>query len=148
MKPLILVDEKETPVIAKTRELCATILSQPAYAQMKQSIMDFMENDDARILYENLCDKQEELHQKHSQGMPITEEEDAEFEAMEKRFMAMPVASAFINTQRQMQKIEKTVAKYVRKTFELGRVPSESDFSSGGGCCGGSSGGGGGCGCG
>lgn len=145
MKPLI-IEEKETPVIAKTKELCETILSQPAYAQMKQSIVAFMEDDDARILYENLCDKQEELHQKHSQGLPISAEEDAEFEAMEKKFMAMPVAAGFINTQRQMQKIEKTIAKYIRKTFELGRVPVQDDFSSGG-CCGGSSGGGG-CGCG
>lgn len=140
MKPLNLIEEQETPLITKTKELCETILSQPGYQTMKQHIMDFMHHDEARILYENLCDKQEELHNKHSQGAPITAEEDAEFNDMEKRFLAMPVAANFIHAQRQMQKIEKTVAKYVRRTFELGRVPESSEMSSGCGCGGGSCG--------
>ena len=111
MKPLMLIEEKETPLIEKTKELCATILNQPGYHQMKQSILDFMHHDEARILYENLCDVQEQLHSKHTSGIPITPEEDAEFQSMEQRFLAMPVASAFIDAQRQMQKIEKTVGK-------------------------------------
>lgn len=142
MKPLNLVEEKETPVIAKTRELCATILNQPAYATMKQSILDFMHHDEARVMYENLCDMQDALHGKHTSGEPITPEEDAEFRELEEKFLAMPVAEAFIRTQRQMQSIEKTVAKYVRKTFELGRVPEAADLAGGCGC-----GSGGGCGC-
>lgn len=140
MRPLTLIEEKETPLITKTKELCETILSQPGYQQMKKDILDFMHHDEARVLYENLCDKQEELHNKHSSGVTITPEEDAEFNEMEKRFLAMPVANAFINAQRQMQKIEKTVAKYVRRTFELGRVPEPEDMSSGCGCGGGSCG--------
>lgn len=140
MKPLQIVDEQETPLISKTRELCATILEQPGYQTMKQSILDFMHHDEARILYENLCDYQEQLHAKHGNGEAITPEEDAEFQEMEKRFLAMPVASGFISAQRQMQKIEKTVAKYVRRTFELGRVPEAEDMASGCGCGGGSCG--------
>lgn len=140
MKPLQIVDEQETPLISKTKELCATILEQPGYQTMKQSILDFMHHDEARVLYENLCDFQDQLHQKHSSGEAISPEEDAEFQQMEQRFLAMPVASAFINAQRQMQKIEKTVAKYVRRTFELGRVPETEDMSSGCGCGGGSCG--------
>lgn len=30
-----------------------------------------------------------------------------------------------------MHKIEETVSSYVRKTFELGRLPNEDDFESG-----------------
>ncbi|HMO50123.1 MAG TPA: YlbF family regulator [Kiritimatiellia bacterium] len=130
MKPITLAEE--TPVVAKTRELCATILEQPGYQHMKQSILDFLQHDEARSRYETLCDKQEVLHQKHQHGLPITEEEDAEFQRMEQEFLAMPVADAFIKAQRQMHKIEKTVSQYVRKTFELGRVPNADDFSSGG----------------
>lgn len=130
MKPLTIA--QETPLIAKTKELCETILNQPGYAQMKQSILDFLRNDEARGLYEALCDKQEVLSQKQESGQMITEEEDSEFGELEAKFLAMPVAENFIKAQRQMHKIEKTVSEYVRKTFELGRVPNESDFSSGG----------------
>ena len=122
---------EETPVIAKTRELCETILGQPGYAQIKESIMAFLSDDHARTLYEKLCDQQEVLSDKQERGLPISAEEDAEFDRMEKEFIAMPVAEQFIKAQRQMHKIEKTVSEYVRKTFELGRVPLESDFSSG-----------------
>jgi len=131
MKPIALAEE--TPVITKTKELCATILDQPGYAQMKQSILDFLQHEEARALYEQLCDKQDTLQAKHQDGEPISEQEEEAFARMEKTFMAMPVADAFIKAQRQMHKIEKTVAQYVRKTFELGRVPSPDDFS-GGGC--------------
>lgn len=141
MKPLNLSEETETPLISKTKELCATILAQPGYEQMKQAILEFMHHDEARILYENLCDMQEQLHGKFDEGLPVPPEEEAEFKSMEQRFLAMPVAGAFIKAQRQMQNIEKTVANYVRRTFELGRVPGPDDL--GGGCgCGGSS-----CGC-
>jgi cell fate (sporulation/competence/biofilm development) regulator YlbF (YheA/YmcA/DUF963 family) len=100
-----------------------------------------MHHDEARVMYENLCDMQDALHSKHTGGESITPEEDAEFRELEEKFLSMPVAEAFIRTQRQMQSIEKTVAKYVRKTFELGRVPEASDLAGGCGC------GSGGCGC-
>ncbi len=129
MKTLSIAEE--TPVITKTKELCETILGQPGYAQMKASIVEFLSNDEARSLYEALCDKQEVLSQKQESGETITEEEDSAFGEMEDKFLAMPVAENFIKAQRQMHKIEKTVSEYVRKTFELGRVPQSEDFSSG-----------------
>lgn len=137
---------QETPVITKTKELCSTIVEQPGYQEMKKTILDFLANDEARGQYERLCELQEHLHHKSHQGVEITEAEMSEFEQLEQKFMANPLAQGFIRSQQAMQKIEQQVSQYVRKTFELGRVPEDSDFeSSGGGCCGG--GGGGGCGC-
>ena len=130
MKPLTIAED--TPVVAKTKELCQTILNQPGYDQIKQGILDFLRHDEARQLYEKLCDMQETLGAKQDQGQMISEAEEAEFDALEQRFLSMPVAESFIKAQRQMHKIEKTVAEYVRKTFELGRVPVADDFSSGG----------------
>jgi len=126
-----LIQEQETPVVLKTKELCATILEQPGYAQIKESIVAFLGNNEARALYETLCDKQEELSSKQESGQPITDEEDAAFQALEDKFLANPVAENFIKAQKQMHKIEKTVSQYVRKTFELGRVPVSDDFQSG-----------------
>jgi len=126
-----LIQEQETPVVLKTKELCATILEQPGYTQIKESIVAFLRNDEARALYETLCDKQEELSSKQESGQPITDEEDAAFQKLEDKFLANPVAENFIKAQKQMHKIEKTVSQYVRKTFELGRVPVSDDFQSG-----------------
>jgi len=130
MKPLTIAEE--TPLITKTKELCETILNQPGYGLIKSHIVAFLSDDHARSLYERLCDQQELLGDKQERGLTISAEEEAEFDRLEKEFMAMPVSENFIKAQRQMHKIEKTVAEYVRKTFELGRVPQTEDFSSGG----------------
>ena len=139
----ILLQTEETPVIQKTRELCRTILDQPGYQQMRRTIQDFLGNREAVAQYQLLCEKQELLGAKQEQGEPLTEEEIADFEKAEESFLHNPVAAGFVEAQRQMQDIEKTIAKFVRKTFELNRLPEASDIKSGGGCGCGS----GGCGC-
>jgi len=130
MKPLVLAQE-DTPVVKSTKELCQTILDQPAYQVMRKSIQEFLSNPLMRGHYQRLCDKQEMLHEKHEQGLAITDEEIADFEKDESAFLASPVAQEFIEAQRAMHKIEETVSAYVRKTFELGRMPTDADFESG-----------------
>lgn len=132
MKP-ILIQQEETPVIRKTKELCQTILDQPAYQEMKATIQQFLADARMREHYQRLCDLQDTLHEKHENGLEITDVEVAQFEREESEFLSNPVAQGFINAQRAMHKIEQTVSAYVRKTFELGRLPIEDDFS-GGGC--------------
>lgn len=132
MKPIIL-NQEETPVIRKTKELCQTILDQPSYQEIRRVIVQFLSNESLRSQYEELCDLQDRLHEKHESGQEITVEELAEFESIEQDFLSNPLAQDFINAQRAMHKVEQTVAAYVRKTFELGRLPTEDDFS-GGGC--------------
>ena len=133
---------EESPVIRKTVELCQTILDQPAYGKMKEDIMNFLQNEEARAHYDRLCDVQDQLQKKQRSGEVITDDEIAAFHREEEAFMGMEVASAFVDAQQKMHKIEATVTDYVRKTFELGRVPTSGDFSSGGcgagcGCSGG-----------
>jgi cell fate (sporulation/competence/biofilm development) regulator YlbF (YheA/YmcA/DUF963 family) len=140
----ILTQTDETPVIQKTRELCQTIVDQPAYQELRRQIQAFIENHEAVAQYQVLCDKQDLLHAKQEAGEPLKDEEIADFEREEQTFLNNPVAAAFIDAQKQMHKIEKTVMQYVRKTFETGRVPEPHELKSDG-CCGGS--GGGGCGC-
>lgn len=132
MKPIVLQQE-DTPVIQKTKELCQTILDQPAYQEMKRTIQAFIADPDMSAHYQRLCDKQDALHHKHEHGEMITDEEVADFEKDETNFLANPVAQGFIDAQRQMHKIEQTISAYVRKTFETGRLPTEDDFA-GGGC--------------
>lgn len=127
------LQQEDTPVIRKTKELCQAILDQPAYQEMRRTITRFLADEKMRSQYQRLCDLQEMLHEKHDHGELVTEQEIAEFEREENEFLSNSVAQGFIDAQRAMHKIEQTVAAYVRKTFELGRLPREEDFA-GGGC--------------
>ncbi len=132
MKP-IPIQQEDTPVIRKTKELCQAILDQPAYQEMRRTIAEFLSDAHLRNQYQRLCDLQDMLHEKHESGEPVTDLEIAQFEREETEFLSNPVAQGFIDAQRAMHKIEKTVGAYVRKTFELGRMPADEDFA-GGGC--------------
>lgn len=137
MKQLLTFPQKDTPVVEKTKELCQVILEQPAYQDMKRTIEAFLADAAVRAQYNALCDLQDELQQKHHQGVDITEAEAGEFQRQEAMFLQNPIAQDFIEAQRAMQKIEATVRSYIRKTFELGRLPTSADISS---CsCGGTS---------
>jgi cell fate (sporulation/competence/biofilm development) regulator YlbF (YheA/YmcA/DUF963 family) len=136
----------ESPVIQKTRELCQTLLNEPEVAAMRQKIDTFMANDEARGIYESLMTKGQILQQKQHNGFPLEDSELNDFEALRETFLKNTVAQGFLDAQEGMQKLKRSVSQFVSKTFELGRVPEESDLESG--CCGG--GGGqehGGCGC-
>ncbi|MCZ7591679.1 MAG: YlbF family regulator [Kiritimatiellae bacterium] len=117
MKQLLTFPQKDTPVVEKTKELCQTILDQPAYQDMKRTIEEFLADDAVRGQYNALCDLQDELQHKHHHGVDITEAEAIEFQRQEAMFLENPVAQAFIDAQRAMQKIEATVGAYIRKTF-------------------------------
>jgi cell fate (sporulation/competence/biofilm development) regulator YlbF (YheA/YmcA/DUF963 family) len=130
----------ENVVIEKTRELCETILAQPEFQNVRRDLDAFMSNDSAKSQYEQLAEKGEYLHHKQHQGVALGQEEIAEYEKLRTAFLANPVAKNFLDAQEKMQTVQQTVGKFVAKTLELGRVPSEEDLQEGGSC-------GSGCGC-
>jgi cell fate (sporulation/competence/biofilm development) regulator YlbF (YheA/YmcA/DUF963 family) len=121
-------------VIEKTRELCETILDQPEFKSVRRDVDAFMSNDAAKSQYEQLAEKGEYLHHKQHQGVPLGQEEIAEYEKLRTAFLANPVAKSFLDAQEKMQEVQQTVGKFVSKTLELGRVPTEEDLD--GGSCG------------
>ena len=64
-------------------------------------------------------------------GVPLSAEEITEFEKDRDALVKNPVARDFLDAQQAMQKVQESVGQYVAKTFELGRIPSDEDFSSG-----------------
>ena len=132
----------ETTVLEKTRELCETIIQQPEFDSVRKRIDTFLINDAARQQYQDLTVEGEYLHHKQQQGVELTKEEIASFEEQRQAFLNNPVAKGFMEAQDESFKMRDMVAKYVTKTFELGRVPTEEDLG-GGECCNE-----GGCGCG
>ncbi|WP_171016629.1 YlbF family regulator [Pseudalkalibacillus caeni] len=120
----------KSPILTKTEELCKTILDQPEFTDIKTSIDSFFNNEEAKSIYQNLYSKQQVIRQKQQQGT-LTDEEFSEYKQVEEKALTIPEINQFINAQQQMHKIEETIKQYVSKTFQLGRVPEDSDFEAG-----------------
>ncbi len=131
---------EETSTEQKTRELCQAILDRPDFPELRRKMDAFMNDEGAKFQYQMLNDRGQMLQSKQQQGLPLTDEEIAQFEALRDTFVKNPVASGFMDAQQEIQKIHDAVNQHLNKTFELGRVPTAEDFNSG--CCSSS-----GCGC-
>ena len=125
---------EETPVLQKTRELCQTLLDQPTMQSIRQRIDTFMGDSNSRSQYENLVSKGQALEQKQQMSMPLSQDEIADFEKQREALLQNPVARGFLDAQEELHEVQQTIHKYVNKTLELGRMPSEDDL--GGGSCG------------
>ncbi len=78
--------------------------------------------------------KSQMLQQKQQSGAPLDQAEIGAFEKLREGFVNNPVGRGFLDAQEDMHKMQESVTAYVAKTFELGRVPEESDMDSGGSC--------------
>ena len=132
---------EETAIARKTRELCQTILDEPDLQALRQRIDAFMADENTRAQYDGLVNKGQALQEKQQNSLALTGEEIADFERHRDSLLQNPVARGFFDAQQELHQIQESIHKYVNKTFELGRLPSEEDLSSG--CCSNS-----GCGCG
>jgi cell fate (sporulation/competence/biofilm development) regulator YlbF (YheA/YmcA/DUF963 family) len=142
--PMSIVAE-DSAVIAKTRELCAHIASDPVFLKLQENVERFLSDDAARLQYQSVHERGEELHQKQHAGIQLGAAEIREFEAAREALFDNEIAREFFVAREQLEKLQKEIGKYVGMTLELGRVPTADELaeSGGGGCCGG--GGGGGC---
>ena len=131
---------EETEIIQKTKDLCQTLADQPEFQRIRRSIDAFMADEEAKNQYQRVMEKGDMLQYKQRSGQPLDDAEITEFEKNREVLLNNVLARDFLEAQQQMHKIQESVMQYVGKTFELGRVPTQEDFSSGG--CGAS------CGCG
>jgi cell fate (sporulation/competence/biofilm development) regulator YlbF (YheA/YmcA/DUF963 family) len=123
-----------TKIEEKTRELCQTIVEQPEMTSIRRRIDTFLSDNGARGQYETVMSKGNALHEKQHNGQPLDGMEIADFEKHRDALLKNPVATAFIDAQEELHQMQHSIQKYVSKTLELGRVPSESDLAEGGSC--------------
>ena len=141
----ILDKAEETAVMVKARELCEAIVAEDSFKRMRGQIDAFMADNAVQALYQGLSQKQGLLQQKQQAGMPLEDDEIADFEKDRDALLANEVATGFMDAQQSMQELQETVNMHVSMTFELGRAPTQQEIddelhmkgSSGGGCCGG-----------
>jgi cell fate (sporulation/competence/biofilm development) regulator YlbF (YheA/YmcA/DUF963 family) len=124
-------------VLQKTRELCEAIVTQPEFAQLRRRLDAFMADDGVQAAYRALSELGSALQEKQQSGMVPGEAEMEDFEQRRERFLQNPVAREFLEAQQSVHEVRETVNRYVTRTFELGRLPTDEDFHScgcGSGC--------------
>ena len=108
---------------------------------IRERIDAFMGDEGTRTQYDSLVTKGQALQQKQQLSMELSGEEIADFEAHRDKVLNNPVARGFLDAQEELHQMQHSVQKYVNKTLELGRLPSDEEMEEG---CGGH----GSCGCG
>jgi len=125
---------EETVIAQKTRELCQAILDEPSMRATRQRIDAFMADEKTRELYDSLVAKGQALQEKQQRSLPLTGEEISDFERQRDTLLKNPVASGYLDAQQELHQVQESIHKYVTKTIELGRLPSEEELSES--CCG------------
>ncbi len=129
----------ENGILEKTRALCQAIVDQPEMSSIRQRVDTFLSDASARGQYESLMSKGQALQEKQSQGHQLESTEIADFEKHREALVSNPVARGFLDAREELHEIQHSIQKYVSKTLELGRVPTEEDMeehSCGDGGCG------------
>jgi cell fate (sporulation/competence/biofilm development) regulator YlbF (YheA/YmcA/DUF963 family) len=124
---------EDAPVLRKTKELCQVILDQPNTRSIRQRIDAFMGDEKSRAQYDGLVNKGQALQQKQQMSQTLSREEIDDFEQHREALLNNPVARDFLSAQEEMHEVQKSVHQYVRKTLELGRLPTQDEV---GGSCG------------
>lgn len=127
---------QSTTILEKARELCQAILDEPAMQDLRLHIDQFMIDDEAKAQYEKLVEQGQALQEKQHRSEAITEVELEAFDKDRAVLMKNPVASQFIQAQDDLHHLQHAIQKLIRKTLELGRMPTEEDLegSCGHGC--------------
>ena len=140
---------EKTSIDSKTRELCAAIAEDAQVRKLQADVERFLADDVAKLQYQTVHEKGEELHHKQHAGVELGAGEIKAFEDARDGLFENQVAADFMDAQRTLESIQKGIGKQVALTLELGRVPTAEELdeamNGGGGCCGGGGGGGGGC---
>jgi cell fate (sporulation/competence/biofilm development) regulator YlbF (YheA/YmcA/DUF963 family) len=134
---------EETTLIAKIKELCAEIAADPRVLELQATVERFLSDDVARLQYQSVHERGEELSNKQRAGIQLGSAEISEFEAAREVLFNSLLTCDFISAQRELEALQQEISRYVGMTLELGHVPTDEEMAAAnGGCCGG-----GGCGC-
>jgi len=127
----------QSPVMAKAKELCESICEAAEYKALMGTVDKFLNNDEARLLYQSVHELSEELRNKQQSGVELGQAEIEAFKEKRGLMEENTVIMNFMNAQDELQNVQATISKHVGMTLELGRVPTEEDMSAAeGGCCG------------
>ena len=136
---------ESSAIVDKTRDLCTSIVEDDHFKSLQGKIEAFLSDDAAKLQYQSVHQRGEELHQKQASGVELSKTEIGEFESAREALLENDVVTTFLSAKQELEGLQRMVGQYIGMTLEMGKVPTqeEVDHETGGGCCGG--GGGGGC---
>jgi hypothetical protein len=120
--------------LAKTRELCAALVAQPDFAEIKRRLDAFLSDELLKFKFQMVNERGNLLMMKHNAAAPVSNEEYLAFQQLREEFLANPVAREFIEAQEAISQFQNSVQNFFNKTFELGRLPTDEDLNDGS-CC-------------
>ena len=126
------VNDTETAIQLKVRELCETIVAQPEFSRIRERVDAFMADDASKSLYQTVVEQGDTLNQKQHAGEALDETAVAGFERDRQALFGNPIAKGFLDAQEEIHNITQSVNRSVSKTFELGRLPTPEDLNEGG----------------
>jgi len=129
----------DSAVMEKTKDLCASIVEHPDFRLLQEKVEVFLEDESARLQFQSVQERGQELHQKQHAGMELTEGEIRDWEAAREELTNNMVVRSFLQARQELESVQKMIGSYIGMTMELGRVPEPEDFAEkeGGCCCGG-----------
>lgn len=137
---------ENSALIEKTRELCEQIAADANFKKLQGEVETFLNDDAAKLQYQSVHQRGEELHQKQHAGVELGKVEIQEFEAAREELLNNELVRNFLAAKQELEQLQRVINQHIGMTLEMGRVPSPEEIAhESGGCCGG--GGGGGCGC-
>ncbi len=127
---------EENVLGARTRELCEALASSPEFGSIRMRIERFSGDIEARMQFEIVSRRGAQLQQRQEAGELLGGGEMEDFERQREALISNDVARDFLEAREDMIRLQEDIARWVGKTFELGRVPtaSEMDGSCGPGC--------------
>jgi cell fate (sporulation/competence/biofilm development) regulator YlbF (YheA/YmcA/DUF963 family) len=117
-------------VLQKTLELCEAIAAQPDFLALQQRRDAFLADEALQTEYQELAEQGSSLQHRQQSGQTLDPKEITDFESKRDRFLGNPIARGFLDSQQSMHSARETITRYVTRTFELGRVPTQDDLSS------------------
>lgn len=133
---------EDSAVYARVRDLCSAVISDPQIQEQKARIDAFLNNAEARALFECVNKMGEELRQKHMAGMEPTEAEINQFDKLREDVVSNSVCNGFLQARQTVDTVFGEINRYFGMTLELNRVPTQEEIDASiqqqsSGCCGG-----------
>jgi len=125
----------DSAVMEKTKDLCASIVEHPDFRLLQEKVEVFLEDESARLQFQSVQERGQELQQKQHAGMELTEGEIRDWEAAREELTNNMVVRSFLQARQELESVQKMIGSYVGMAMELGRVPKPEDFAVNESCC-------------
>ena len=133
---------ESSSIVDKTRDLCKSIVEDDNFKKLQGEVEAFLNDDAAKLQYQSVHQRGQELHQKQASGVELSKTEISEFESAREALLDNDLVNSFLSAKQELEGLQRMVGQYVGMTLEMGKVPTqeEVDHETGGGCCGGGGG--------